>query len=188
HDLRRLAPLARAWRGGHLEFPAAVVDQVELQLHRADRGQPVLAVALHDAGQRMARVAVIGLAVLAVHPDRQERGRRVEPGHRHEAALGRLEYAVGIAGFEDERAVLDILAPDVEVEDGHRIARAVRHHRVGKADGYALAAGLTVEVGSGHADRAHLGVFSEPVLHHSPDRPECRGPKPPWAGTAKSAW
>jgi hypothetical protein len=73
--------------------------------------------------------------------------------------------AVGIAAFKDKRAVLDILAPDVEVEDGHGKSRAVLDHRIGEADGNAFAARLAVDVGSGHADRTHLLVLSEPVLH-----------------------
>ena len=177
HDLCRLAPLARARRERHLKLFPAVVDQEEFQFHRADRRQPARLVAADDAGQRVTGVAVIGLAVFAKHPDRQKRCRRVEPGHRHEATLGRFQHAIGIAAVEDKGAVLDILAPDVEIEDGHRKPGSVLHHRVRETDGNTFAARLAVEVGGCHTDGTHLRVLSKPVLHFLT---WCRG----WSETA----
>jgi hypothetical protein len=173
--LRRL-PLRGA--GRHLHGLAAVVDQEELQLHRADRGQAAGLVALHHGVQRVAGVALIGLAVLAEHPDRQQRGRRLKPGHRHEAAFGGFQHAIGIALFEDQRAVVDILAPDVEVQDREGEAGSVLHHLVGKTRRHALAARLPVQVGGGHANGPHVGVLSQPVFHRHVNSGKARIPAP----------
>ncbi|MAE90403.1 MAG: hypothetical protein CMI67_12550, partial [Pelagibaca sp.] len=119
----------------------------------------------------MTRIAREGPPVIVVHPDRQQRGGRLEPGHRHEAALGRIEHAVAVAGLEDEGAFVDILAPDVEIEDREREAGAVLDHLVGEARGHTLAAWLSVEVACSHTDGADLRVLAQPafgVVHGSP--------------------
>ena len=124
----------------------------------------------NDHVQDVARVAVVGLAILAEHPDREERGRRLQPGHRHEAAFGGFQDAIGIALFEDERAVVDILAPDVEVQDREGEPGSVLHDLVGKTGRDALAARLTVQVRSGHTNGPHIGVLSKIVFHHHSNR------------------
>ncbi|MPL71107.1 hypothetical protein SDC9_16877 [bioreactor metagenome] len=157
------APLARAGRGRHPQGLAAVVDQEEFKLGRDHRGQAAVLVAVNDAGQRLARIAGIGPAVHVEHPDRQKRGRRGEPGHRHEAALGRAQQSVAIAGLEDERAVLDVLAPDVEVHHREGKPRPLGEDLVGEPCGDALAPRHPVQVRRCHANGAHFGVFSQPV-------------------------
>ena len=72
----------------------------------------------------------------------------------------------GIALFEHQRAVVDIFAPDVEVQHRERKPRSVLDHVVGKARRDALAARLTVQIGRRHTNRAHVGVLSQPVFHH----------------------
>ena len=163
---RRLAPFTRPGRGRHLHGLAGIVDQEKFQFHRADRGQAAGLVAVDDGGQRMAGVALIGGAVFVEHPDRQQRRRRLQPGHRQKAAFGRLQHAVLIALFKDQGAVVDILAPDVEVEDRERKPGSVLHHLVGKARRNPFAARLPVQVGRRHPDRPDIGVFSEVVFHH----------------------
>ena len=73
--------------------------------------------------------------------------------------------AVGIALFEDQRAVVDILAPDVEVQDRERKTGSVLHHIFGKAGRHTFSPRLTVQVDSGHANGPHVGVLSEIIFH-----------------------
>ena len=70
-----------------------------------------------------------------------------------------------VALFEDQRAVVDILAPDVEVEDREGEPGSVLHDLVGKAGGHTFAAGLSVQVRGGHANGPHVGVLSEVIFH-----------------------
>ena len=116
HRLGRFAPLARPGGDGHLKVAARIVDQEEFQLNGTDRRQPARLVAVEHRAQRMARIAGVGAAIFAEHPDRQQGRGRVEPRHRHEAPLGRFQHAIRIARFEHQRTVVDILAPDVEVQ------------------------------------------------------------------------
>jgi hypothetical protein len=94
------------------------------------------------------------------HPDRQKRGGLSSHGHRKKAALGRFQHAIGIAGAEHQGAVVDILAPDVEIEDREGEPRAVGQRLVGIAARDALAARLAVEIGGDGADRAISGCSS----------------------------
>ena len=116
----------------------------------------------------MARVTAIGAPVLVEHPDRQQGRGRIKPGHRQKAAFGRVQDAIGIAAFKHQRAVVNVFAPDIEVQHRHGKARTVLYHLVGKTRGDALAAGLTIEVGGGHTDCADLRMFAEPVFHITP--------------------
>ena len=155
--------LARAGRAGLLDLAARVVDEVEFHLGRHHGRETQGAVAVDHAGQSLARVAGEGLAVLGEHPEGQERGRNLEPGHGHIAAFGGPQHAVGVADLEDEGAVLDILAPDVEVEHGEGEAGAFLLDLAGEADGQTLAARLAVEVCGTASDVADLGVVVEPA-------------------------
>jgi hypothetical protein len=162
-DLGLVPPLARAWRGRHAGFAAAVVDEVELELRRDDGRQAQRGVAVDHPRERLPRVAVIGAAILVEHPDRQERGGRFRATAPEEAALGRFEHAVGIARAEHQGAVVDILAPDVEIQDREGKARAFGQRLVGIAPRDALAARLAVEIGGDGADRGDLGMVVEPA-------------------------
>ena len=164
--LGRFAALARPGRGWHLQGLAAVVDQEKLQLYRDDRGQALRLEFLDHGAQRMARIAFIGAAVLAEHPDRQQRCGRFQPGHRHEAAFGGLQHAIRIALFKDQRAVVDVFAPDIQVQDGKRKPCSLFHNLVGIACRNAFAARLPIQVGRSHANGPHLGVLPKPVLHN----------------------
>jgi hypothetical protein len=84
-------------------------------------------------------------------------------GTGKETALGGHEDAVGIARAEDERAVVYVLAPDVEVHHREGKARALGDRLLGVAARHALAARLAVQVGGDGADGRDLGVLEEPV-------------------------
>ncbi len=155
--------LARARRGRHTQLGAGIVDQEKLELGRHHRRQTGVGIAVHHRRQRLTRVARIGAPVHVEHPDRQQCGRRIKPRHRHEAALGRHQNTVNIAGFEHQRAVFDILTPDVEVHHRKREPGAVGKHLACKTGGDAFSPRHPVQVCRRYADRAHLGVLSQPV-------------------------
>jgi hypothetical protein len=162
-DLGLVAPLARTRAGWHAQLAAAVVDEVELHLGRHHGRQPMRGVALDHPRERLPRVAVIGSPVLVEHPDRQERGGAFEPRHRKKPALGRQEHAIGIARAEHQGAVVDVLAPDVQIQDREGEARAFGQRLVGIAARDALAARLAVEIGGDGADRSDFGMLVEPA-------------------------
>ena len=112
--VRHRRPRRRRHRAGR-------VDQIELQLGRHHRRQPERREPVADRRQRPPRIAEIRAAVLAQHPQRQQRGRRPQPVHRQEAASGRLAAPVDVALLPDQRVALHVLAPDVEAGDrvGH---------------------------------------------------------------------
>ena len=165
HRLGGLAALARARAERDLERAAGIVDQEKLELDRDDRGEAARLVAGNDGAQGVARIALVGTAILAEHPDRQKRGGRLEPGHRQKAAFGRAQHAVPVAGLENERAVVDVLTPNVEIEHGHGEAGAVLDDLVAEARGHAFAPGLAVQVAGSDAEGADLGVFPQVVFH-----------------------
>jgi len=77
-----------------------------------------------------------------------------------------FKHAIGIALFKDERAVVDILAPDVEVQDREGEPGSILHDLVRKAGGHAFAPRLPVQIRGGHANGPHVGVLSKVILHH----------------------
>ncbi len=136
----------------------AVVDQVEFKLGRDDGRQALVGIAFDHTGQRMARVAVERATVLVIHPQRQQGRRRGQPRHGDKPALGRVQDAIGIARVKDKGAVVDVFAPDVEVQNGKGETGALAFDLAGKAGGHALASGLTVQIARRDADCADLGV------------------------------
>ena len=79
--------------------------------------------------------------------------------------LAPLHQRPAVAALEHQRAVVDILAPDVESEHRNRKAGAALDHLVGETHRHPLAARLTVEVGGGDTDRAHLRILAQPGFH-----------------------
>ena len=155
--------LARARAFRLAQLGPGIVDEIELHLggdHRrvAERLEP-----FDHAREGVARVTVERLAILGVHPERQKRGRDREPRHRHVATLGRTQDAVRVADLEDQRAVLHVLAPDVEVEDREREARPLGLDLSGEAGRDTLAARLAVQVHRAAADVLHFWMLIEPV-------------------------
>ncbi len=113
----------------------------------------------------MAGIAAEGLAVFGVHPERQHGRRGFKPRQGNIAALGRHQDAVRVADFKHKGAVLDVLAPDVEVENRKREAHPVFFEFACEADRHALAARLSIEVGRTGAHVADFGVLIEPASH-----------------------
>ena len=141
---------------------AGRVDEVELELGRDHRPQPVRREPLADRGQRPPRIAEIGRAVLRQHPERQERGRAPEPVHRQEPPPRRLAAPVDVALLVDQRVAGHVLAPDVEAGDRighpHRPLEHLRHlrHR------HPLAAQDAVQIADRRPQAGDVGPALEP--------------------------
>jgi hypothetical protein len=124
-----------------------IVDQEEFQLHRANRRQAARLVAFHHGAQRMAGIALIGFGRFretsrsaAARSALSSQGIGMKP-----RSVG-FKNAILIALFKDQRAVIDIFAPDVEVQ--HRKGEACRRplrHFFGETGRDALAARLPVQ-------------------------------------------
>ena len=153
--VRHRRPRRRRHRAGR-------VDEVELELGRDHRPQPVRREPLADRGQRPPRIAEIGRAVLRQHPERQERGRAPEPVHRQEPPPRRLAAPVDVALLVDQRVAGHVLAPDVEAGDRighpHRPLEHLRHlrHR------HPLAAQDAVQIADRRPQAGDVGPALEP--------------------------
>ena len=141
---------------------AGGVDEVELELGRHHRRQPEGRIARADRRQRPPRVAEIGPAVLAQHPERQERRRRAQPVHRQEAAPGRLAAPVDVALLVDERVAGDVLAPDVEAGDRVGHAHLALEHLGRLRHRHPLAAQDAIQVADRRAQAGDVGTALEP--------------------------
>ncbi len=132
--------------------PARIVDEVEFHLGRRLDPPAARGIAFQHGRQCVARIAQEGLARLVMHPHWHQGRVAVEPGHRHRPALGRVKYAVLVPGLEDQGAVLDVGAPDIDVEHRKRHPHRALRKLVVLAGGQALAAHLSVEVAGSDAE------------------------------------
>ncbi len=119
---------------------ALAVDQVELQLHRHHRVQPVVAQALDDIGQDGARIGEEGGAVEVLHRQQHLAGRARQPGHRVERVRDGEAVAVRVAVGEAEAGLFDRFAGDVGGEERAGEGQAVAEDLVERADRDLLAA------------------------------------------------
>jgi hypothetical protein len=65
-----------------------------------------------------------------------------------------------VALFKDQRAVVNILAPDIKVENRKREARSVFYDLIGKACRNPFAPRLPIQICRGHANGPDVRVFS----------------------------
>ena len=161
---RSLPAFARARGNRDLKLATGIVDQKKLKLHRDAGRQAAGLVAFNHGSQGVTGVAFIGRSVFMKHPNGQKGSGRFEPRHRDKASIGRTQNAIAVAGFKHQRTVVDIFAPDIQVQNRKRKARAIFDNLIRKARRDPFATGLAVQVTGRDADCSDLGIFAKIVL------------------------
>ena len=141
------------WRAG----------RIRARRRRPDAG-PCAAKRVDLPRQRMARVRGHRRAVELVHRHQHLAARRAGAVQRLQRAGDRPAAQIAVAGIPDQAGLVDILAGDVEAEDGDRQmpAALVEAHQFVAADD--LAAADAVGVGQHDVEGLDLGMGVEKVL------------------------
>ena len=151
------------------------IQQIELQLHRHHRVQPVGLQAVDHPRQHMPRIGRRGgHAALGVHAHLQLAGGLAAPSLQAEAAGHRIGPAIGIADLPDQAAVLDVVAVDGQRKDGARQRPTVLVNRKQLVAMQQFAARYAVGVDQEEFELLHLGVRGEEVMGF-PDIGESHG-------------
>ena len=135
---------------------ALVLEQEEFQFEGAGRMQPLRREGLNLARQSVARVRAHRLAVEMIHRQKHLAARRAGAVKRLQRARDRPGAQVAVAGIPDQAGFVDVLAGDVEAEDGdrHVAAALVDRQQLVAADDFSPANA----VGVGEQDVEGLNV------------------------------
>lgn len=157
--IEALAGIGRNGRNGGVRLR---VDKIELEFGSGDGLEPKFGIAPDDASQRLARIAEEGGAGILEEPERHHGARACRPVDGQRTAAGSGADAVGVTAGKDHRVAHDILAPDVDADNGERHADAIFGDPACLFYGDALAAHDAVEVAYGGMQHFDLWVIGQP--------------------------
>ena len=113
-------------------------------------------------GQGLARITKKRRAGVLEQPERDHGAGARGPVDGQGAAPGGAADAVGIAARKDQRIAHDILAPDVDADNGEWHANAAFGHAPGLIDGDAFAAQDAVQIADGGMQHFDLWIGRQP--------------------------
>ena len=172
-----IKPLAGYRRDGGNGTVFLGIIEIEFKLHGNHRMKIHCRKAFNQARQHPARIAAEWRTVFLAQPQRDEgRGFR-RPVHRQDSAPDGLAQAIGVAGGEDQRRILDVLAPDINPHHRQRHAQAPAQHFFRLFNRNALAPHDPVQIAHRRPQAPDFSLFREPaqrikVVHEVPPFPE----------------